>query len=225
MIDFEAFFKISYGLYLVSSGDKEYGNGYVSNTVFQITAQPARFAASCNKDNHTSEVIDKYGCFAVSVLHENTDSEVYGRFGYKSGKDINKMEGMDVKYGQTGAPIVLNDCAAYLEFKVVDKFDVGTHIVYIGELVAAEIVNDSLEPITYSYYRKVKKGLSPKNAPTYIDKTKIKSKPKTGATNKYQCAACGYVYDESDEDNSFKELPDDWKCPVCGADKEDFFQV
>ena len=55
MIDFEALFKISYGLYIVCSGDKEKGNGFISNSVFQVTAEPAQFAACCNKDNLTSE--------------------------------------------------------------------------------------------------------------------------------------------------------------------------
>ena len=55
MINFEALFKISYGLYIVCSGDKNHGNGFVSNTVFQVTAEPAQFAICCNKNNYTSE--------------------------------------------------------------------------------------------------------------------------------------------------------------------------
>ena len=99
MINFEALFKISYGLYIVTSGDKSGGNGYISNTFFQITAEPAKFAASCNKVNYSSEIIEKHGHFSVSVLHQDTASDIFTRFGYKSGKEINKLEGMDIKYG------------------------------------------------------------------------------------------------------------------------------
>jgi len=225
MINYETLFKISYGLYIVSSGDKEYGNGFISNTFFQVTAEPAKFAACCNKNNYTSEIIEKHGCFSVSVLHQDADSQIIGRFGYKSGRDLNKLDGVDLKYGQTGAPIVLNDCIAYLECKVVEKFDVGTHWIFIGELVAAEPLDDMPEPLTYSHYRKVKKGLAPKNAPTYIDRSKLAAKKQEAKTAKYQCSACGHIYDESKEDLKFADLPDDWKCPVCGADKDDFYEV
>ena len=39
---------------------------------------------------------------------------------------------------------------------------------------------------------------------------------------KYICQICGYVYDDAKEKVPFEELPDDWKCPLCGAAKSDF---
>ena len=39
---------------------------------------------------------------------------------------------------------------------------------------------------------------------------------------KYVCQICGYVYDNAKEKVPFAELPDDWKCPLCGAAKLDF---
>jgi flavin reductase (DIM6/NTAB) family NADH-FMN oxidoreductase RutF/rubredoxin len=223
MINFEALFKISYGLYIVSTGDKDRGNGYISNTVFQVTSDPPRFAVCCNKNNFTCGLIDKYECFAISVLGENTSPDIFGRFGYRSGKDFNKIEGMKVTYETTGSPIILNDTLGYLECKVVQKTDVGTHIMFIGELVNAQICNVTGEPMTYAYYRKIRKGLSPKNAPTYIDKTKLEVR--VTDTGIYKCTACGHIYDESKEKVRFSDLPSDWKCPVCGADKEDFIKV
>lgn len=222
MINFEALFKVSYGLYLVSSGDKTHGNGFISNTVFQVTSEPAKFASCCNKDNYTAQLIEKHGCFAVSVLHQETNPTVFGNFGYKSGKDFNKLEGMNVKYGETGCPVVLDDSVAVLEFKVVDKFDVGTHYMFIGELVSAEILDPDKTPISYDFYRNVKKGMAPKNAPTYIDKSKLEAGGKKKVGDKYQCIICGHIYDEEIEDVKFEDLPDEWKCPICGADKADF---
>ncbi len=106
MINYEALFKISYGLYIVCSGTKEDGNGYISNTVFQVISDPPRFATCCNKDNHTVELIQSSGLFSVSVLQEDAGAGTIGDFGYKSGKDVDKLEGMDVRYGETGVPIV-----------------------------------------------------------------------------------------------------------------------
>ncbi len=42
---------------------------------------------------------------------------------------------------------------------------------------------------------------------------------------KYICKICGYVYDDSKEKIPFNKLPDDWRCPLCGASKSDFEQM
>ena len=225
MITIEALFKISYGLYIVCSGDKDRGNGFISNTVFQVTAEPARFAACCNKNNYTAEFITRSGAFSVSVLHRDASPDLFGRFGFKSGKEFDKLEGIDVKYGETGVPIVLNDSIAYLECRVVQTVDVGTHLMFIGELLQAEVLDDTQEPLTYQHYRQVRKGVAPKNAPTYIDKSKLAPKPASPALKKYQCTACGYVYDEAIEGKKFTDLPADWVCPSCGSEKEDFMEI
>jgi flavin reductase (DIM6/NTAB) family NADH-FMN oxidoreductase RutF/rubredoxin len=225
MINFEALFKISYGLYIVCSGDKNKGNGFISNTVFQVTAEPAKFAACCNKNNHSADFIKKYGAFSVSILEQNVTPEIIGKFGYKSGKDIDKITGTLVKYGNTGVPIVLNDSIAYFECNVVETVDVGTHLMFIGELVSAEIIDDTKIPLTYLYYRQVKKGVAPKNAPTYIDKSKLVAKPVELILKKYKCPACGYIYDEANESVKFIDLPSDWVCPACGTEKSDFIEI
>jgi flavin reductase (DIM6/NTAB) family NADH-FMN oxidoreductase RutF/rubredoxin len=225
MINFEALFKISYGLYIVSSGSNKYGNGFISNTVFQITSEPPRFAACCHKDNHTAGVIRSSGHFSVSVLHSETAAALIGTFGYKSGKDINKMEGLDLTYGETGVPVVLNEAIAFLECRVVETYDVGTHLMFIGELIQADVLDDGKEPLTYLHYRKVKKGVAPRNAPTYVDKSKLGKKIAEEEFARYECAACGYIYDEEQEGKRFEDLPDDWICPVCGSEKDDFYKL
>ena len=171
MIDYEALFKIPYGLFIISSGDKEHGNGFISNSVMQVTAEPPQFAICCNKNNYTAEFISNSKVFSVSILHNEVAPDIFGRFGYRSGRDYNKMDGIDLMYGEsTGVPIVLNDSVAFLECRLVQTIDVGTHYLFIGHLMNAEIMDDEKEPITYAFYRKVRKGVAPKNAPTYVDK-------------------------------------------------------
>jgi flavin reductase (DIM6/NTAB) family NADH-FMN oxidoreductase RutF/rubredoxin len=225
MINFEALFKLTYGLYLVCSGDSKQGNGFISNTFFQVTSEPARFASCCNKDNFTAGFIQKTGAFSVAVLQQDASAEIIGRFGYKTGRDFDKMEGMNLQYGETGVPIVLNEAIAFLECKVIQTIDLGTHYLFIGELVQAGILDDTKEALTYLYYREVKKGLAPKNAPTYIDKSKLEPKEPTIKAARYKCSICGYVYDEAVEKVKFEDLPDDWHCPICGSDKEDFVKM
>jgi flavin reductase (DIM6/NTAB) family NADH-FMN oxidoreductase RutF/rubredoxin len=225
MINFEAFFKITYGLFIVSSGDRTRGNGFISNTVFQVTADPPRFAVCCNKNNFTVGFITRTGAFSVSILEQETSPEIMGRFGFKSGKDFDKMEGMSVMYGEKGVPIVLNSSIAYLECKVIQTIDTGTHLMFIGDLIQSAVLDNTKEPLTYLYYRQVKKGSAPKNAPTYIDKTKLEQTKPAGTFKIYKCSACGHIYDEKKEGVKFSELPDSWVCPVCGSGKSDFIEV
>lgn len=225
MIQFETLFKITYGLYIVSSGNKNKGNGFISNTFFQVTAEPPRFASCCNKDNFTADLIKETGAFSVSVIHKDTDPDIISRFGYKSGKDTDKLNGLKIKYGETGVPIVLNDCIAFLECRVIQTIDVGTHYMFIGELLQSEIVDDTKEALTYLHYRQVRKGAAPKNAPTYIDKSKLAATVPGSGFKKFECTACGYIYDESEQEIKFADLPDDWVCPVCESEKSEFIEI
>jgi len=225
MIDYNALFKVSYGLYIVCSGTKEKGNGYISNTVFQVTSDPPRFATCCNKDNHTAELIQSSGVFSVSVLQIDASAGTIGTFGYKSGIDTDKLNGMELRYGTSGVPVVLNDAIAFLEVKVDETIDVGTHLMFIGELIQAEVLDEKADPLTYLHYRRVKKGVAPKNAPTYVDKSKFEKASGAETFAKYECPACGYIYDEEKEGVKFDDLPDDWECPICGEEKSDFIKL
>jgi flavin reductase (DIM6/NTAB) family NADH-FMN oxidoreductase RutF/rubredoxin len=225
MIDFEAFYKITYGLFIVSSGDTVKGNGFISNTVFQVTAEPPQFAVACNKKNFTAGIIALKKAFSVSILEQDTAPDILGRFGFKSGRDFDKLQGMSVSYGKTGVPIVLNAAIAYLECTLVNTIDTGTHLIFIGELVQSVLLDKSKDPLTYLYYRQVRKGSAPANAPTYIDKARIDAAKPAGIFKKYKCPACGYIYDEEIEKVKFSELPDSWTCPVCGSEKSDFMEV
>jgi len=221
MINIEVLHNISYGLYIISSGNKETGNGYIANTVFQITSEPAKFAVSCNKNNYTSEIIKKYKVFSVSILIQNAKSDIIGNFGFKTGKKIKKFEGYNIKFGKTGVPVVINDSIAYMEFKLTDEIDMGTHILFIGELVDAQMIKNNEEPLTYDYYRNTKKGVTPKNAPSYIKKEA--NKKQTGKI--YKCAVCGHIYNDNTEKIKFEDLPEDWTCPTCGVSKNEFSEI
>lgn len=228
-MDPKALHKISYGLYIVCSKKKEKINGQIANTLFQVTSQPSTIAVSINKKNLTHEYIENSRLFTVSVLSENAPLSFIGKYGFKSGRDIDKFKDVKYKFGKTKVPIVIDYSLAYIEAKVIDIIDVGTHTIFIGNVEDAEILSEE-KPITYEYYHEVKGGYSPKTAPTYsgmIDKNVKKEERKM---HRYVCKVCGYVYDpeKGDPDNGvepgtkFEDLPDNWVCPVCGAGKEEF---
>jgi flavin reductase (DIM6/NTAB) family NADH-FMN oxidoreductase RutF len=226
-MDNKVLYKISYGLYVVSSKKGDKLNGQIANTVFQITSEPPTIAVSINKENLTHEFIQESGVFAASILAREVPMTTIGTFGFKSGRDLDKF--MDVKYklGANGAPILLDDTIGYLEAEVVGSLDCGSHTIFLGKVTDAESLS-SAEPMTYAYYHQVKGGKAPKAAPTYIKENTDEKVVKD--MDKYVCTVCGYVYDpaEGDPDSgiaagtAFKDIPDDWVCPICGAGKADF---
>ncbi len=231
-MDPRALFKIGYGVYIVGSRSGEKINAQIANTVFQITSEPPTLAVSINKKNLTHEYIQDSRVFAATVLLEDTPLSFIGSFGFKSGKDINKFEGINYKTGTNGAPIVLDHAAAYIEAKVIQSMDVGTHTIFIGQVTDAAVLTDKT-PMSYSYYHEVKRGTTPKTAPSYVEIKKEAPAPPEPAPVKYKCGVCGYIYDpvQGDPDSGikpgtpFESIPDDWVCPVCGADKSQFQKI
>ncbi|HUV45755.1 MAG TPA: flavin reductase [Dehalococcoidia bacterium] len=224
-MNLKALHSISYGLYVIGSRKGDRINGQTANTVIQVSSEPPTISVCINKENLTHEFIKDSGVFTVSVLSQDTPLSLIGRFGFKSGRDIDKFDGVNYRIGETQAPIVLDHALAYMEAKVTQEVDAGTHTIFIGELVGADVMKEG-EPMTYAYYHQVKRGTTPKTAPSYIEERK-EAAPKMA---QYKCTVCGYIYDPElgDPDGGikpgtpFEKIPDNWVCPVCGASKDKF---
>jgi len=237
-MNIEAFFKVTYGLYVVCSKDGSNYNGHVSNTVFQVTSDPPKFVVASHKDNLTTRYIKKSRVFSISILQQDVDLDFMGPWGFQSGTTVDKFKGTTYKPGKTGVPILLDKAIAFIECEVTETIDTGTHILFIGKVIDSDILNHYAKPLTYDYYREVIKGLSPEHSPTYTseksgkqaDESQVKTKEKPG---KYQCTICGYIYDPEEGDphagiapgTAFEEIPDDWTCPICGVSKQDFIRI
>jgi len=227
-MNLKALHKCSYGLYVISSRKGDRFSGQIANTVFQVTSDPPTVAVSINKENLTHEFIVESKVFTASVLSQDTPLSFIGNFGFKSGREVDKLKDVNYKLGETKAPIVLDHSLAYLEARVINQVDVGTHTIFIGEVVGADVLRES-EPMTYAYYHQVKRGITPKTAPSYIEERKETAFKMA----KYKCSVCGYIYDPDlgDPDGGikpgtpFEEIPDDWVCPVCGASKDQFEKI
>ena len=213
MINTNAFRSLSYGVYIVSTLDGDRPTGCVANSIMQITSQPATIAVSMNHDNFTNSCIEKSGKFAVSVMCEQSDAGLIGTFGFRSGKDVNKFDGIESAW-KAGLPIVTDACS-YLVCKVIDKMETSTHTVFLGEVIEADVLKNE-EPMTYAYYHKVVKGKSPKNAPTYIAEEEAQAPVQDG---KWVCSICGYEYAGM---LPFDEVPEEFVCPLCKQPKTVF---
>ena len=214
---------IGYGMYIVASNKGDSLNGQIANAVIQITNDPVTVAVSINKQNLTHEFIEKSGKFSVSILSEDTPLNFIGKFGFKSGRKEDKFKEIEFKKLSSGCPAVLDYSLGYFDAKVINKLDCGTHTLFLGEMIESGILKTGT-PMTYSYYHQVKRGTTPRTAPTFI-------KGEGGSTvQKYRCEVCNYIYDPAagDPDNGiqpgtpFEKLPDNWVCPICGAGKDQF---
>lgn len=150
-------FKIQYGLYVVTAKKDEKINGQIANTIFQITSSPLVIAAGINKDNLTHEYIQAAGAFTVSVLGQDS-LELVRRFGFKSGRQVDKFEGLEYSLSSLLNNPVPQGSIAYFDCKVMREkcVDLGSHTLFIAEVRGGEVFEDKDEPITYEGYRKMR---------------------------------------------------------------------
>lgn len=195
MIEKTAAFKLSYGLFVLTARDGEKDNGCIINTVQQVTDTPFKISVTVNKNNYTHDMIKKTGVFNVSVLTQSVPFSVFQHYGFKSGRDTDKIAGDSMPKSENGVVYLSSFSNALISGRVVDEVDCGTHTLFIAEVTEAQTLSDE-KSVTYQYY---------------FDH--IKPKPQPEKKKGYVCQVCGYVY-EGDE------LPEDFICPVCkhGAD-------
>jgi flavin reductase (DIM6/NTAB) family NADH-FMN oxidoreductase RutF len=162
----DALVRLSYGMYVVSSRVGDRMNGQISNALAQVTLEPPRVALSISKNELTHELIASSGLVGVSVLALTVPKETILLFGFRSGRDKDKFECVDHREGVTGVPLLVKDVVSVFEGKVVERVDLGTHTVFVVEVVDGRVVADG-PPLTYAYYQEHLRGATHKNAPTY----------------------------------------------------------
>ena len=197
---------LSYGMYLISAKDDN-NVGCIANTVFQITSSPITVAVSLNHNNYTNQIIKKTKKFNISILGENTPSEVIGTFGYKTSKEVDKFANFD--YETINDIPYLKDNCGVMVCEVINEMETETHTIFLANVT--NLFNYKNEEVmTYKYYHEVLKGKSPKNAPTFIkEEEKI---------NVWKCSVCGY---EVEKDT----LEEDYICPICGEKVSAFKRI
>ena len=197
-MDTKALFKIGYGLYVLSAYENGKDNGCIINTVMQVTSDPCKIAIAVNKLNYTNEMISRTKKFNVSILSEGVNFDLFKRFGFQSGKDIDKFSDFfDTKRSPNGVLYITKNTNAFMSAYVKQEIDLGTHTLFIGQLVGAEILSEK-STVTYDFYQK-----------------NIKPKPDNIKKNGWRCKICGYIYEGED-------LPSDFICPWCKHGAVDF---
>ena len=195
--DLTALFKIGYGLYVVTSNDGTRDNGLIVNTVSQVTNTPNRVAVCISKQNYSHHIIKQTGKMNVNCLSTDAPFSLFERFGFQSGRTVDKFKGIDVLRSDNGLVFLPDSINAFLSLKVEQYVDLDTHGMFVCSVTEARVLSDR-ESMTYAYYQQ-----------------NVKPKPATEGKKGYVCKICGYVY-EGDE------LPEDFVCPLCKHGAADF---
>jgi flavin reductase (DIM6/NTAB) family NADH-FMN oxidoreductase RutF len=187
--------KITQGMYVLTTN----GGGCVVDAVSQVSAgDNPLILVAVMKSNYTNELMHKNNNFALSILGLDVSADVIETFGYNSMRDINKFQNVKINE-EMNLPIIDNSLG-YMICEKVDTIENETHTLFIGRLIEADVYKDR-EAMTYSYYQEHKDEF-----------IKVKTENEKTA---WVCKVCGYVfYGEC--------LPEDFKCPKCGVDKEFF---
>ena len=159
-----------------------------------------QLAISCINGNLTPELIKKSGIFTLSVLDSTVTFDVFKRFGLQSGRDVDKFEGIDHLLDEQGLPYLAEHADAMFSCKVVSSQDLGSHTLFIGEVLDAKVLSPE-PPVTYGEYHS---RIKPK--PQTVEQKKIKG---------WKCSICGYEYEG-------ETLPEDFMCPWCSHPASDF---
>ena len=192
--------KITYGVYLINT----INSGCTINTLTQITND--KIAVTLNKDNYTNQMLKEHKKFNITIITENTNMEIIQTFGFKTSKENDKYKNLKTEKDVNNIPYIKENMAALIEAEVIDQIDVDTHTIFIAKIINTKKLSDE-KPMTYDYYHKIKKGLTPPKAPTYVKQSKG-----------YICKICGYIYEG-------ENLPENFVCPICGAGATAFEKI
>ena len=187
--------KITQGVYALTTNN----GGCIVDAVSQISAGAnPLISVAVMKTNYTNEQLKNNKTFAISVLDETVNSDIINTFGMNSMRNINKFENTETIEIENIK--VIKDSIGYMICEIIDSIDNDTHTLFIGKLIEADVFNDK-KPMSYAYYQENKNDL----IKVTTEKGKIA----------WVCQICGYVYYGD-------ELPDDFKCPMCGVGKQLF---
>jgi len=151
----QALFRVTHGLYILTSRSSERTNGQCLDALMQVTNAPPRVVIGVGKRSLTHEMIAGSGRFTVSVIdrEDPARAELIRRFGFHSGRDMDKFEGIDHALGRSGLPF-LPTAVAVFECEVDAKMtlDLETHSLFVGRVERAG-TRDGGTPFTYNEYR------------------------------------------------------------------------
>lgn len=203
-MDKKTMYKLTYGLFVLTSSWHGKENGCIINTAAQITSQPNRISIAVNKDNLTHDLINQSGNFNISILSEDAEFDIFKHFGFQSGVSVNKFDGYaECQRSVNGLYYITKGTNGYISATVEQKLDMGSHTLFIASVDDMEVLS-SVPSASYAYYQE---HIKPKPEKMSVDGKTV-----------WRCSVCGYVYEG-------ENLPEDYVCPICKHPASDFLKI
>ncbi len=202
-MDKKTMYKLTYGLFVLTSASEGKDSGCIINTAGQVTSEPNRISITVNKSNFTHDLVKESGKFNISILSEAASFDTFKHFGFQSGRDVDKFaDYTECKRSANGLYYVTAGTNGYISAVIEQSVDLGSHTMFIAAVEDMEVLSD-VPSATYAYYQ-----------------SDIKPKPEKVAAGKtvWRCTVCGYVYEGED-------IPADFICPLCKHPASDFEKV
>lgn len=167
-MDQKVFYGLSYGMYVLTTKIGDEFAGCIVNTVCQVTAEERpKLTVAVNKENQTNIIMKKAKKVNISILSQEADMLLIGKFGFRSSKNFNKLQDTNYITGSNQIPIVTEDMVSYIECNILKEIDCGTHTVFVLEAQDSKMIEN--KPVmTYDYYHTVVKGKTPPKASSFI---------------------------------------------------------
>ena len=211
-IDPVAGFKLSYGLFALFTQDENgKGNASINNSFIQISDNPNIYILSVNVANYSAETIHATGKFNLSILDNTVDFSLIKRFGFQSGRTVDKLAGIegDLATAENGIAYLKTNSNAMLSCRVIQEETIGNHVVFHVEVTESKVLSGN-PSLTYAdYFASVKPEPIPE-----IAKPQAKKEKRVG----WRCKICGYTY-------WGETLPADFVCPLCKHPASDFERI
>ena len=151
----QALFRVTHGLYIVTAAAAGRINGQCLDALMQVTNTPPRIAIGMGTKSLTHEMVRESGRFVVSVLDRTNElcPEVIRRFGFQSGRSVDKFADFPHELTEHGIPF-LPDAVAIYECTVQPEWtiDLATHSLFVAAVDRAG-TREGGEPLTYNEYR------------------------------------------------------------------------
>ena len=140
--------KIPNALALVGSAAAGERNGMTTSWITQLAMEPVLIGVGVDNSAVTHRLISEGGSFTVN-LWDSEETRPFVKFSKPATDDGETLNGRPVRNGVTGAPI-FEEAIAWMECEVRQAHDLGTHTLFIGELVDAAINDDEKRPAAMS---------------------------------------------------------------------------
>ena len=200
-MDQTTMYKLTYGLFVLTSAADGKDSGCIINTAGQVTSEPNRISIAVNNSNFTADLVKKSGKFNLSILSEEAVFDTFRHFGFQSGRTADKFAGFpDCRRSANGLYYVTAGTNGWISATVEQSLDLGSHTLFIASVEDMEVLS-GVPSATYTYYQS---SIKPKPA-----------QPASPGKTVWRCKVCGYIYEG-------EELPADYICPLCKHPASDF---